>query len=153
MSNAPSRTIGLKPLLVGEYDAKSNSTRSDLTDPFLSAAVPGWSPSKVRRRIATSVFLQLVDIDEARLRQRLAHLVHVEAEHAGRQLLALAVFVGYAFFALGDDIGDVLASDHHDAVIIGNDCIAGHHVDPGANHGNIDGAERRLHRALGRDRL
>src|SRR3954468_13754890 len=108
MSNAPSRTIGLKPLLVGEYGTKSNATRSDRIDPFLSAAVPGWSPSKVLRRIATSVFLQLVDIDETSLRQRLAHVIHVQTEHASGELLTLAVFVGHAFLALGDDVGDVL---------------------------------------------
>ena len=60
-SNAASRTIGLKPLLVGEYCAKSNETESDLIDPFFSAAVPGWSPSRVRRRIVTSVFLLAPD--------------------------------------------------------------------------------------------
>src|SRR5206468_5520653 len=136
------RTMGLKPLLVGEYGTKSNATRSDRIEPFLSADVPGWSPSKVRKRIATSVFLELVDIDEAGLRQRLAHLVHVEPEHARRQLLALAVFVGDALLALGDDVGGVLAPDHHDAVIVGNDGVAGHHVDPRADHGNVDGAER-----------
>src|SRR5206468_1871291 len=118
----------------------SNSTRSDLTDPFLSADVPGWSPSKVRRRIATSVLLQLIDINEAGFRQRLTHPVHVEPEHARRQLSALAVFVSNALLALGDDIGGVLAPDHHDAVIVGDDGVAGHHVDPGTNHGNVDRA-------------
>ena len=67
-SNAPSRTIGLKPLLVGEYCANSNSTRSDLTRPFFSAAVPGWSPSRVLRRIATSALLACaVNSDNDRL--------------------------------------------------------------------------------------
>src|SRR5215216_6659170 len=129
MSNAASRTIGLKPLLVDEYCAKSNSTRSDLIDPFLSAVVPGWSPSRVRRRIATSVFLQLIDIDEAGLRQRLAHLVHVEPEHACRQLLALAVFVGDALLALSGHVRGVLAPDHHHTVVIGHHRIARHDID------------------------
>jgi hypothetical protein len=40
-SKAPSRTIGLKPLLVGEYSAKSSVTKSEVTDPFFSAAVQG----------------------------------------------------------------------------------------------------------------
>ena len=40
-SKAPSRTIGLKPLWVGEYAAKSSVTKSDLTDPSFSAAVQG----------------------------------------------------------------------------------------------------------------
>ena len=57
------------------------------------------------------------------------------------------------FLALGDHVGGVLAPDHHDAVIVGDHGIAGHDVDPGANHGHVDRAQRRLHRALGRDRL
>src|SRR6266436_39749 len=113
-SKAASRTIGLKPLLVGEYSTKSNSTRSDLIDPFFSAAVPGWSPSSVRRRMTTSVLLGLIDIDEACLRQRLAHVVHVEAELACSQLLALAVLIGVTLFAFRHDLGGILAADNHD---------------------------------------
>src|ERR1700681_1150259 len=93
-SKAPSRTIGLKPLLVGEYSAKSSVTRSDLIAPFFSADVPGWSPSKVRKRIVISIGQGFIEIDEARLRQRLAHIVHVEPERASGKLLALALFVG-----------------------------------------------------------
>src|ERR1700722_8629207 len=99
-SKAPSRTIGLKPLLVGEYSTKSSVTVSDLTDPFFSAVVPGWSPSKGRRRIAISLGLGIIEIDQAGLGQRLAHVVHVEPEHAGSQLLALALLVGLPLFAL-----------------------------------------------------
>src|SRR5579864_7970568 len=124
-SNAPSRTIGLKPLLVGLYSMKSNSTISDLIDPFFNAAVPGWSPSKVRNRIAILLGLRLVDVDEAGLGQRLAHLVHVEPENAGRKLLALAIFVRMALLALDRDLGRVLPADHHDAVVIGDHGIAG----------------------------
>src|SRR5450631_3873271 len=117
-SNAPSRTIGLKPLLVGEYSTKSNSTNSDLIVPFFSAAVPGWSPSSVRSRIATSIF-RFVDIDEAGLRQRLAHVVHVEAELAVGELFALALLVGGALFAFCHDVGGILAANHDNAVLIG----------------------------------
>src|ERR1700681_2330903 len=99
-SKAPSRTIGLKPLWVGEYSAKSSVTKSDLTDPSFSAAVQGWSPSKVRIRIVTSIGLGLVEIDEAGLRQGLAHFVHVEPKRAGSKLLALAVFVRRPLFSL-----------------------------------------------------
>src|SRR5712691_10318961 len=100
-SKAASRTIGLKPLLVGEYSAKSSVTRSDLIEPSFSADVQAWSPSNVRSRIATSVLHRLVEIDEAGLGQRLAHIVHIEPEHAGRELLALALLIGLALFALG----------------------------------------------------
>src|ERR1700681_4740224 len=93
-SKAPSRTIGLKPLLVGEYSAKSSVTRSDLIEPFFSTDVPGWSPSKVRKRIVISIGQGFIEIDEARLLQRLAHIVHVEPERASGKLLALALFVG-----------------------------------------------------------
>src|SRR5664279_6646146 len=151
-SNAPSRTMGLKPLLVGEYAMKSNSTKSDLTVPFFSATVPGWSPSSVRSRIAISIF-RFVDIDEPGFRQRLAHVVHVEAELAFGELLALALLVGGALFALGHDVGGVLAADHDNAILIGDHGIAGHHVDAGADYGNVDRAQCRLHRALGRNRL
>src|SRR5260370_34741989 len=110
-SKAPSRTIGLKPLLVGEYSAKSSVTRSDLTDPSFSAAVQGWSPSNVRSCIVTSIGLGLVEIDEARLGQGFAHIIHVEPQQAGSQLLALAVFVRRPPFSLGHDVGDILSAD------------------------------------------
>src|SRR5665213_1499414 len=152
-SNAPSRTIGLKPSLVGEYSAKSSATESDLTDPFFSAVVPGWSPSKVRRRIVISPGLGIVEIDEAGLGQRLAHVVHVEPEHAGRKLLALDLLVGVTLFALGHDVAGVLLADNHDAIIVGDHGIARLDIDAGADHGDVDGAERRLDRALGRNRL
>src|SRR6266481_9898683 len=147
-SKACSRTIGLKPLLVGEYSAKSSVTRSDLIDPSFSAAVQGWSPSKVRSRIVTSIGLGLVEIDETGLRQGLAHLVHVEPKRACGELLALAVFVSRPLFSLGHDVGDILPADHHDAIVVGNHGIAGHNVDAGTHHGNVDGAERRLDRTL-----
>src|SRR5260370_11057941 len=83
-SKAPSRTIGLKPLWVGEYSAKSSVTRSDLTDPSFSAAVQGWSPSKVRSRIVISIGLGLVEIDETGLPQGLAQLVHCQPQRARR---------------------------------------------------------------------
>src|SRR5665213_4114788 len=152
-SKAPSRTIGLKPLLVGEYSAKSSVTESDLTDPCFSAVLPGWSPSKVRRRIVISLRLGIVEIDEAGLGQWLAHVVHVEPEHAGGKLLAFALFVGVALFALGHDVANISLSDNHDAIIIGDHGIARLDIDAGADHGDVDGAERRLDRALGRNRL
>src|ERR1700688_3510351 len=101
---APSRTIGLKPLLVGEYSTKSSLTESDLTEPFFSAVVQGWSPSNVRKCIVTSIGRGLVDIDEAGLRQRLAHIVHVEPKRAGSELLALALLIGVALLSLGRDL-------------------------------------------------
>src|SRR5713226_4094836 len=124
-SKAPSRTIGLKPLLVGEYAAKSSVTKSDFTDPSFSAAVQGWSPSKVRSRIVTSIGLGLVDVNEARLGQRLAHLVHVEPEPARGELLALALLVGLTLLTLDSDLGGVFLRDHHDPVVIGDHGIAG----------------------------
>src|ERR1700681_4407479 len=151
-SKAPSRTIGLKPLLVGEYSTKSSVTESDLTEPFFSAAVQGWSPSNVRRCIVTSIGLVIVDIDEAGLRQRLAHIVHVEPELAGSKLLALALLIGMALLRLGRHVGGILVADHDHTVIVRDHGIARHHVDAGADQGNVDGAERRLDRALGRNR-
>src|ERR1700704_6817260 len=97
-SKATSRTIGLKPLLVGEYSAKSSVTRSDLIEPSFSADVQAWSPSNVRSRIATSVLLRLVDIDEAGLGQRLAHIVHVQALDAGGELLGRSLLLRPALF-------------------------------------------------------
>src|SRR5258707_13325672 len=88
-SKAPSRTIGLKPLLVGEYSAKSSVTRSDLIEPPFSADVQAWSPSNVRSGIATSVLLRLADIDEAVLRQRLVPIIVFETYERGGRLAAL----------------------------------------------------------------
>src|SRR3981081_901431 len=102
-SKAPSRTIGLKPLLVGEYSAKSSVTRSDLIEPFFSADVPGWSPSKVRKRIVISIGQGFIEIDEARLLQRLAHIVHVEPPRARGTRLALCLFLRPAVLSLGRD--------------------------------------------------
>src|SRR5712692_6087852 len=152
-SKAPSRTIGLKPLLVGEYSAKSSVTRYDLIEPFFSADVPGWSPSKVRKRIVISIGQGFIEIDKARLLQRLAHIVHVEPERASGKLLALALFVGLALFALGRDLGGILPAHDHDAIVIGDHGIARQHIDSGADHGNVDRAQGRLDRALGRNRL
>src|SRR5882724_7456988 len=152
-SNAPSRTIGLKPLLVGEYSAKSSVTRSDLIDPSFSADVQAWSPSNVRSRIAISIGLGIIEIDETGLGQRLAHIIHVEPEHAGGELLALALFIRLALFALGRDLAGILLPDNDDAVVVGDHGIARFNIDSGAYHGNVDGAERRLDRALGRNRL
>src|SRR6267143_3193965 len=152
-SKAASRTIGLKPLLVGEYSAKSSVTRSDLIEPPFSADVQAWSPSNVRSRIATSVQLRLVDIDEAGLGQRLAHIIHVEPEHAGGELLALALLIGLTLFALGRDLTGILLPDNHDAVVVGDHGVARLNIDYGAYHGDVDGAECRLDRALGRDSL
>src|ERR1700737_4356532 len=108
-SKAPSRTIGLKPLLVGEYSTKSNVTRSDLINPFFSAAVRGWSPSNVRSRLA--------------------------------------------LFPLRRDFARRFLADHHNTVVVRDHRVAGMNIDPGANHGNVDGPECRLDRPLGRDRL
>src|SRR5882724_8612456 len=109
--------MGLKPLLVGEYSAKSSVTKSDLIEPFFSAAVQRWSPSNVRSRIVILIDFGFIDIDETRLRQRLPHIVHVEPEHAGSQLLALALLVRLALFAFGVDLAGILPADHHDAVV------------------------------------
>src|SRR3981189_3116095 len=139
-SKAPSRTIGLKPLLVGEYSAKSSVTRSDLIEPPFSADVQGWSPSSVRSRIATSVLLRLVDIDEAGLGQRLAHIVHVEPERAGGELLALALLIGLTLFALGRDLTGIVLPDNHDAVVVRPHGIPRSNIDSLAYHGDVDGA-------------
>src|SRR5260370_19098147 len=152
-SNACSRTIGLKPLVVGEWSAKSKVTKSDLIDPFFNAAVPGWSPSEVRSRIVISIRLRIVNIDEARLRKRFAHPVHVEPEHAGSELLAFALLVRLAFFAFGGDLGSLLPGDHHDPVVIGDHGIARMNIDARAGHPHVDGAQRRFHRAFGPDLL
>src|SRR5260370_24562680 len=127
-SKAPSRTIGLKPLLVGEYSAKSSVTRSDLIEPFFSADVPGWSPSKVRKRIVISIGQGFIEIDEARLLQRLAHIVHVEPEHANGKLLAPPLFVGLSMFALGRALGGFLPAHDPDAIAIGDHGVSGHHI-------------------------
>src|SRR5689334_3145738 len=135
--------MGLKPLWVGEQSAKSNSTRSDLIEPFFNALVPGWSPSSVRKRMAMLVFRQFVDVNQARLLQRLAHIVHIEPEHAGGELLALAVLVGMALLAPGDDLGGVLAADDHNAVIVSDHGISRHHIDAGADHRDVHRSEER----------
>src|SRR3981081_2962420 len=140
-SKAPSRTIGLKPLLVGEYSAKSSVTRSDLIEPSFSADVQAWSPSNVRSGIATSVLLRLVDIDEAGLGQRLAHIVHVEPEHAGGKLLALALLACLARFAFVPDPTGILLPDNDDAVVVGDHGIARFNIDSSGYHGDVDGAE------------
>src|SRR6185437_14392536 len=115
---------------------KSSVTKSDLTDPSFSAAVHGWVPSNVRSRVVISV-LRLVDIDEAGLRERLAHAVHVQPEFAGREFFSLALLVGVALFAFCHDVSDIPAAHHDDAIVIGDHGIAGMHVDAGADHGNV----------------
>ena len=93
-----------------------------------------------------------VDVLQAGRLQRLAHLVHVEAQHAGRELGALLAFVGLA--RLGR-IGHLLryrgGNDDH-AVVVGHDHVARVDQRAGADHRDVDRAERRLDRALGADR-
>src|SRR5436305_14123310 len=96
--------MGLKPLLVGEYSTNSKLTRSDVMEPFFSAAVQGWSACKVRSRIVTSVLLRLVDIDEADLLERRADIVHIEDAHACGQLLELALLAGVPLFSPHRDV-------------------------------------------------
>src|ERR1700722_17873384 len=92
-----------------------------------------------------------VDIFEPRLFERLAHLVHVETEHAGGELQALVALVGLARFRrLGGPSRPFGRHDHH-PVIVGDDRIAGVHRGARADDGNVDRAQRRLDRALGAD--
>src|SRR5262245_54100739 len=46
-SKRASRTIGLKPVLMGLKSANAKLTLSETISPFFSAEVTGWSPSNV----------------------------------------------------------------------------------------------------------
>ena len=99
--------------------------------------MPGWSPSNVRSRIVISIGLRFVDIDEAGLRQRLAHLVHIEPEHAGGEYLALALLLRLALLTLGGDFGGILPADNDNAIIIGDDDITGMNMARSAKYKNV----------------
>src|SRR5271163_2106377 len=89
-----------------------------------------------------------VDIFEPRLFERLAHLVHVETEHAGGKLGALVALVGLARFRRLGGLSRPFGRHDDHPVIVGDDRVAGIHRRPGADDGHIDRAQRRLHRAL-----
>src|SRR5271155_5276559 len=117
----------------------SNSTRSERISPFLKACTWGCSPSTVRsrgtfiatlpKRLKASRVLGVVHVDESGLRQRLAHVVHVEPENAGSELLALAFLVGVALFGFLRDVGGILRRNHHDAIVVGDHHVARGDVD------------------------
>src|SRR5664279_2997004 len=57
-----------------------------------------------------------------------------------------------ALFSLGSDLAGMLVPDHHDSIVVGDHGIARFNIDSCADHRDVDGAERRLDRALGRNR-
>src|SRR5690606_30157654 len=94
-----------------------------------------------------------VDVLEARFFERLAHLVHVEAEHAGGQLGALVGFVVFTRLGGIGHLGGDGGRYHDHAVIVGADHVARVDVGAGADHRNVHRTEGRLDGALGADRL
>src|SRR3984957_10497448 len=100
--------------------------------------------------LPASLTLQALSIDilEARLFERFAHLVHVETEHAGGEFGALVALVGLARFRPLDGLSRPFGWHDDHPVIVGDDRIAGVYRRAGADNWNIDRAQRRLHRAL-----
>src|SRR6266403_3329428 len=74
-------------------------------------------PAICARPIVPSVRLRFIKIDEPRLRQRLAHIVHVEPERAGGELLAFGLLVGMTLFSLGRALPGIFPWPHHDALV------------------------------------
>src|SRR5262245_30947376 len=99
----------------------------------------------------SAAMVRSVDIFQPRLGERLAHLVHVEPEHAVRKLLALVGFVGLACFCcVRRLLRNTRGHDDH-AIHVGDDDVAGIDGSSRTHHRDVHRAERSLHRAAGAD--
>src|SRR5262245_46133165 len=88
---------------------------------------------------------------QTQLRELLAHLVHVEAELAGGEALALLFLIGDALLGSFGDFRSLGARHDANAVIIRDDHIARFDALTRADHRYIHRAETRLDRALRED--
>src|SRR6185503_4061421 len=78
-----------------------------------------WRWNGRSKEPATSGHLQLrqvIDIDQTCRPERFTHVVHVETERAGGELLAFADFVGEPFFASCGHVGRFRLGNHHHSV-------------------------------------
>ena len=91
-----------------------------------------------------------LDIFQSPRGEALAHFVNVEADLAGDEALALVFLVDETRLGLFQHVRGVGAPDHANAVVIGDDYVAGLDIGAGADHGNVDGTERLLDRPLRR---
>src|SRR5688572_3031381 len=82
------------------------------------------------------------------LRKLLAHLVHVEAEHAGSELLALLFLVRGALVGGFSHLRGIRARHDADAVVISDHNVTRLNALTGAHHRHIHRAEARLDGAL-----
>src|SRR5690606_523108 len=80
--------------------------------------------------------------------ERLPEAVHVEAELAGGEALALIFLLSLARLGLFEHLGGIGAPDHADAVVVGYDHIARLDIGAGTDHGHVDAAQAGLDRAL-----
>src|SRR4051812_36231850 len=164
-SNRCSRTIGAKARLIVGISANSRRRRSEMTWPDFSALVclelpiavlsTGWSLVMV----PAPVFLPMLSafrrpaIRQSLLRQLLPHAVDVEAEFAGLQPRAGLLLLALTRLALAQHFFRGRTGHYNDAIIVGDDEIAGMNELAGADDRNVDGAKRLLDRTLGGNRL
>src|SRR3984957_11887586 len=133
--------------------APRGSAKLGLLGPSYQSSQPFVFSNGPVTGLPTSFKEPSVDIFEPRLFERLAHLVHVEAQHAGGELQALVALVGFARRSgLGRLSRPFGRHDDH-SVIVGDDRIARIDRSAGADDRNIDRAQGRLHRSLGADAL
>src|SRR6516164_9886904 len=100
-----------------------------------------------------SGLFRVIDVDQPRLLQPLAHLVHVEGKLARSETLALAVFIVLAFLRLLRGLNYAFLWDDHHAIVVGHDQVAWFDAHSRAHNRNVHRAERRFDRALGGYRL
>src|SRR5208282_2601231 len=77
-----------------------------------------------------------VDVPEAGLVERLAHLIHVETERAGGELGALVTLVGLARGGGGGCLSRPFGRDDDDPVVVGDNRVARIHRRAGADDRN-----------------
>src|SRR5690242_18883603 len=99
----------------------------------------------------SAAMISSIDIFQPGLRERLAHLVHVEPEHAVREFFTLVGFVGLARFRGIRRLLRDPCRHNDDTIHVSDDDIAGINRSSSRDHGNVHRAERRLHRAAGAD--
>src|SRR5690606_10337065 len=96
--------------------------------------------------------LEPIDVDEPRLRQRLAHAIDVEAELAGAEPLPLLFFLRDPALTRREDLLGLTAGHDDDAVVIRDDHVARIDERAGTDDRNVHRADGRLDGALRVDR-
>src|SRR5215475_15083577 len=108
------------------------------------------SPSP--RSMAMAAARLSIDVFQTGLLQGLAHVVHVETQHAGGELRALLTFTRFALSRAMERLVCRGCRHYDHAVVVGDDDVPRIDCCAGADHRNVHRTQRGFHGALGADR-